>query len=201
MAGNWAPSKRHIERKHANTRKPTKNRVKKQTFFATAENVGMMTYGEPPAPLYRHDAERFAWSLIITCLSVEKDANGQTRFLVPHFPPSWFRRSDGSYSTALDKRTANSLLETVPFHEKSKHLAGLLHNYWVEEQFKQRGYRGELIWGRIAFDFRYADPSDRELFEGVLRQCKEASFKLPESQGKSIRDGVAATLRSLHPLE
>ena len=45
--------------------------------------------GDMVQPLYRHDAESFAWCLIYICNCMGKDDNGEIGTLIPHPLSSW----------------------------------------------------------------------------------------------------------------
>ena len=197
LAGNRASSERRIERGGVNVGNPTTSPLTKREVpnGLDLDLFAPCAYGATTPPGYRGEAEFFAWCLIFICICVRKGEDGQIYLRKSHPPPSWFRYSDGTHSAYSDRQIARTL-ETVRYHEGQKHLASLLHDYWVGRCLNQIWY-SRTRYSRVL----YEESSDRELFEGVLKLYERTSRKPPELQAKFIRDRVATALRSLKSLE
>lgn len=194
MVGNGAVPKPHI-----NLGSPAENPVrkrKKDIPFA-AETAGGSEYWEkknPPPASYRKDAKRFAWSLVYFCASTLKKSHRRADFY--QLSPTWYRGSDSWYNPAImmDRRIPNRFLGAIPLHKNLKHLVELLDDYWVVEHLKSTNetrsnhLTGETIGCWIQTQYLSNGPSNRVLFEKVLELCVKASYKLPESLGKPVRD-------------
>jgi hypothetical protein len=146
-------------------------------------------------PRYRHEAESFAWCLICICISME-NFNGQIRTIYPHPLSSWFVDMDTCLGSKI--KLQGGLLDEIPYHQRTKPLAGKLYDYWMKRYDRQRaaGRQGkaDLVSDTLPTKFRikrkriasrmeeYEEPSNHESFRQVYQEFVDMSSTIPKSK-------------------
>ena len=146
-------------------------------------------------PLYRHEAESFAWCLICICISMGS-FDGQIRTIYPHPLSPWFVDMNTCY-TSKTNLSMGGLLRETPYHQRSKPLAEKLYNYWMDRYEKQRAAerpgKADAVDDTLPTKFfepedivsrteEYEEPSNRESFRLVYKQFMKASSAVPKSK-------------------
>lgn len=147
-------------------------------------------------PLYRHEAESFAWCLIYICLSTRKD-DGQIRTVYPQHLSSWF--ADSLVPKISLRR---GLLDKIPYHQRTGPMGNRLYSYWITRYYNQQATSTPRpapttsdtlptklrVWiEKVAAlkkerEALYEEPSSRESFRQVFQELLRATSVVPESK-------------------
>ena len=176
-------------------RKPSAKNNTGTLPFLALDLLDKSAFNGKVRPLYRHEAESFAWCLICICISMG-NFDGQIRTIYPHPLSPWFVNMDTCLSSKITL-SRGGLLDEIPYHQRSKPLAERLYNYWMDRYDKQRAAerfrKANTVSDTFPMEFRakrkialkmeeYEEPSKYESFRQVYQELVEENGVVPKSK-------------------
>ena len=176
-------------------RKPSAKNNTGTLPFLALDLLDKSAFNGKVRPLYRHEAESFAWCLICICISMGS-FDGQIRTIYPHPLSPWFVNMDICLSSKITL-SRGGLLDEIPYHQRTGPLANRLYKYWVT-RYQAAGGPGNTgaVRDTLPTEFRprrkktapkteeYEEPSKHESFRQVYQEFIEASSVVPKSKEK-----------------